>query len=223
MGTVAVMSPSENRDVVRDRSSVAEFGSYAADRPLDGATGSREIDARLIARIVVGDDFALAELYDRYSALVYGLARRVTQSVHGAEDITQDVFATLWEMPDRFDGARGSLRSFLGVLAHRRSVDWVRREVASRARAERESKRSITFSADTDETVVADDIAIRVRAAVDALPQDQRDAVKLAYFGGLTYREVAEHLAIPEGTAKFRLRLALAKLSATLQAQGITA
>ena len=179
-------------------------------------------DTRLLERIIVGDEHALGEIYDRYSSLVFGLARRVTQSTTAAEDIAQDVFASFWEHPERFDAGRGSLRSYLGVMTHRRSVDWVRREIASRARAEREFRRSVATPTPGDEPVVADDTARRVRSAVDGLPTDQRQAVMLAYFGGLTYREVAQHLDIPEGTAKSRLRLALGRLASALQAEGIT-
>ena len=190
------------------------------------ATGQPDADGTLVARIVAGDDRALGLVYDRYGSLVYGLARRVTSSTAAAEEITQEVFVQLWEHADRFDATKGSLRAFLGAITHRRSVDWVRSEARRR---EREARTSQDAATGTVATVVdittelgAQDTAARVRAAVETLPLEQREAVVLAYFGGLTFREVAARLGLPEGTAKSRLRLALGKLSAVLSAQGVT-
>ena len=190
------------------------------------ATGQPDADGTLVARIVAGDDRALGLVYDRYGSLVYGLARRVTSSTAAAEEITQEVFVQFWEHADRFDAAKGSLRAFLGAITHRRSVDWVRSEARRR---EREARTSQDAATGTVATVVdittelgAEDTAARVRAAVETLPLEQREAVVLAYFGGLTFREVAASLGLPEGTAKSRLRLALGKLSAVLSAQGVT-
>jgi len=190
------------------------------------ATGQPDADGTLVARIVAGDDRALGLVYDRYGSLVYGLARRVTSSTAAAEEITQEVFVQFWEHADRFDAAKGSLRAFLGAITHRRSVDWVRSEARRR---EREARTSQDAATGTVATVVdittelgAQDTAARVRAAVETLPLEQREAVVLAYFGGLTFREVAASLGLPEGTAKSRLRLALGKLAAVLSAQGVT-
>ncbi len=94
-------------------------------------------DALLVARVIAGDERALGDVYDQHSSLVYGLARRVTQNEVAAQDIAQDVFGWFWERPDKFDPARGSLRAYLGVLTHRRAVDWIRQESATKAREER--------------------------------------------------------------------------------------
>lgn len=179
-------------------------------------------DELLVKRLVAGDERALAAAYDQHSGLVYGLARRVTRSDQAAEDITQEVFTSLWERPERVDLGRGTLRAFLGVLTHRRAVDLVRKEEASRARAQREHRLDVKAWADVSDDAIDDDTARRVRRAVDSLPPEQREAILLAYFGGRTYREVAETLAIPEGTAKSRLRLGLTKLHAALQSEGVT-
>lgn len=177
-------------------------------------------ESRLVARLIAGDDLALGQIYDRYSSLVFGLARRITGSGAAAEEITQEVFVFLWEHPDRFDPERGSLRAFLGAVTHRRAVDAVRRDTRRVSREDRVAHDpSIgTTSAsgeviDLAERVSARDLADRVRAAVALLPTDQREAVELAYFGGCTFRDVAVRLGIPEGTAKSRLRLALGKLA----------
>ena len=189
-------------------------------------TAQPDGDGLLVARIVAGDDQALGHVYDRYGSLVYGLARRVTGSSAAAEEITQEVFVQLWEHADRFDAAKGSLRAFLGAITHRRAVDWVRSEARRREREARTSQDAATGTvatvADITTGVTAEDTAARVRAAVETLPLEQREAVVLAYFGGLTFREVAASLGLPEGTAKSRLRLALGKLSTVLSAQGVT-
>ncbi len=174
----------------------------------------------LCERLVRGDDSALAELYDQFGAFVYGLAVRVIGDRTAAEDVAQEVFVALWERPHQFDPDRGRLRTFLGTLAHRRSVDYVRREEAKRRRAQREAQfvRSVP---DVDEMAMAIVAAERVREAVADLPPEQRDAIQLAYFGGRTYRQVAVELGIPEGTAKSRLRLGLRRIAEVLEAQGV--
>jgi RNA polymerase sigma-70 factor (ECF subfamily) len=167
-------------------------------------------DTILVARMAAGDDEAMCEVFDRYAPLVFGLARRVTGNSTAAEDVVQEVFMTLWRNPERFDSSRGSLRSFLGVQAHRRSVDAVRRDARRVAREERHR------DLDPDGRMTEQDdpgMADVVRKAIARLPDEQRKAVELAYFEGHTHRELATLLGIPEGTAKSRLRLAQAKLS----------
>lgn len=174
-----------------------------------------------MARVVAGDAGALAELYDDLGGYVLGLARQVTRDHAMAEEVTQDVFCQLWSRPGRFDPARGSVRAFLGVLAHRRSVDRVRQQEAAR-------RRDTGYRHDHPAAVepdVADEVTARleaaeVRSAVAELPESQRRPVVLAYFGGHTFREVAAILNIPEGTAKSRIRLALSKLGSSLTQNG---
>lgn len=182
-----------------------------------GATGWQQI---ILARLQAGDDLALAQAYDFYGAFVYGLARRVTANEQAAQDITQDVFARLWERPEAVDLQRGSMRSFLGALCHHRSVDLIRREERRRSR---ESKVGLWAEPQSDvaeaATVVV--LADQVRRAVAMLPENQREALTLAYFEGNSYREVAIQLGIPEGTAKSRLRLALGTLAELLQADRV--
>jgi RNA polymerase sigma-70 factor (ECF subfamily) len=180
-------------------------------------------DEQLAKRLVAGDEEALAEVYDRYSAMVFGLARRVTGSRTAAEDVTQDVFVRLWTNPERFDPQRGSLRAFLGMLTHSRAVDVVRSDARRHVREQADAADPIRLdpaSWERPEAVEAEDLALRVRRAVARLPAAQREALRLAYFGGHSYRSVAEVLGIPEGTAKSRLRMALTKLSDLLAAEG---
>jgi RNA polymerase sigma factor (sigma-70 family) len=187
-------------------------------RPVNTVTASGPTDASLVARIAVGDERALQMVYERYSPLVYGLARRVTASTAHAEEITQEVFVYLWQNPDRFDADRGSMRAFLGALAHRRSVDEVRRNTRRTAREDRVGGDASNLEIpEIGDDVERSQTAERVRAAVSSLPDQQREAVLLAYFGGCTFRQVAERLGIPEGTAKSRLRLGLSKLAVLLE------
>ena len=169
-------------------------------------------------RLGAGDESALNEIYDQFSSFVYGLALRVIGDARAAEDVSQDVFVTVWERPDAFDPDRGSLRTWLGTLAHRRAVDHVRREEARRRRGIKDAARPQT-TPDVEEMAMALVTAERVRSALATLPDEQRRAIQLAYFGGKTYRQVAEVLGIPEGTAKSRLRLGLRRIAGVLDTE----
>jgi RNA polymerase sigma-70 factor (ECF subfamily) len=142
----------------------------------------------------------------------------VTRDPQLAQDITQEVFAYLWELPDRIDLSRGSLRSYLAVVAHRRAVDEIRR---SERRARHEAALRAPDSTDGPETGIVDAAARawgtqQLTAVLAQLPEDQRAALQLAYYEGQTYSQVARTLGIPEGTAKSRLRLGLARMRALL-------
>ena len=171
-------------------------------------------------RLIAGEEGALNEIYDQFSSFVYGLALRVIGDARAAEDVSQDVFVSVWERPDAFDPHRGSLRTWLGTLAHRRAVDHVRREEARRRRAIKDAARPVS-TPDVEEMALALVTAERVRSALDTLPDEQRRAIQLAYFGGKTYRQVAEVLGIPEGTAKSRLRLGLRRIAGVLETETV--
>ncbi|MEO1060065.1 MAG: sigma-70 family RNA polymerase sigma factor [Actinomycetota bacterium] len=172
-------------------------------------------DASLAARLRAGDELALAEAYDANGAVVFGLAARVSGDRAAAEDLTQDVFVWLWEHPDAYDPARGSLRAFLATVVRRRAIDWIR---STGSRRRREEHATPTGSPpDPSDEVARVVMTTELRSAVERLPVAQREALDLAYYGGLTYREVAERLDIPEGTAKTRLRSALATLSTQMR------
>jgi RNA polymerase sigma factor (sigma-70 family) len=177
-------------------------------------------DAQLLARIAAGDERALTTIYDEQSSVVFGVARRVTRDEHLARDVCQEVFAYLWELPDRVDLTKGTLRGYLAMVAHRRAVDEVRRR-ESRARAE--AALLHPEIEDGPEEEIANRAAATWRdqqlsASLAKLPVDQCAALRLAYFDGLTYKQVAQALGIAEGTAKSRLRLALARLRTLLDA-----
>jgi RNA polymerase sigma-70 factor (ECF subfamily) len=183
--------------------------------PLDAGLDRARSDEVLLARLRAGDDRALGQAFDLHGGMVHGLARRVVLDEQLARDITQDVFISLWERPDAVDLTRGSLRTYLGVVTHRRAVDAVRRSTR-RARAEQASIDVRPHEEHVDDEVAGADARAWCRdllfAALDQLPDDQRAAVVLAYFEGQPYREVARLLGIPEGTAQSRFRLGLARV-----------
>lgn len=155
----------------------------------------------------------MAELYARYSSLVWSVAYRVTQRSYGADETTQEVFLGVWNLPCRFDPSRGSMRGWLSVLARHRSVDWLRHEVAVHRR-ELSAMEERRFQVPADDAVTAREDVLK---ALDRLSTSERDPIVLAHFGGLTYREVAIELGIPEGTAKSRIRSGLNRLANLLE------
>ncbi|MFJ3230494.1 RNA polymerase sigma factor [Streptomyces sp. NPDC086787] len=176
-------------------------------------------DAELHRRLVYGDGSALTETYTAYGHLVRRIAARVTHSPGAAEEVTQEVFAGLWSRPYAFDARRGSLRTWLSVLAHRRAVDWVRGEARHRrdVRADELTLHAIPEPGPgPDQTVVDRERRRLLHCALAELPQPQWEVIHLAYFAGRTYRQAAVELGIPEGTAKTRLRTALRTLAAFL-------
>jgi RNA polymerase sigma-70 factor, ECF subfamily len=174
-------------------------------------------DALLTARLCAGDDDALAEAFDQFGAAVYGAAARIVGPTTTAQDVVQEVFVQLWSRPDRYDPDAGPLGAYLVMLARHRALDITRSELRRAARQVRHYRLSpVEFEPTPDDRVAAVAAAAAVRDAVLQLPPAQRAVVELAYFQGLTFREVARTLAIPEGTAKSRLRLALIKLESLL-------
>ena len=174
----------------------------------------------LAARLAAGDDHALAEVFDALGHSVYGSALRVLGDNSAAQDVVQEVFVELWRHPGRYDPAVGTLRTYLTVLARHRAVDLVRSELRRVARQERSYRLApASLMTDVGDEVLAAETAGLVRSAVRLLPASQRQVIELAYFEGLTCREVAHAVGIPEGTAKSRLRLALAKLEEMLDRQ----
>lgn len=170
-------------------------------------------DARLVARVRDGDESALEAIYRKYGGAVAFVARRVLRDDALAEDVVQDVFVSFWRSPDRFDIGRGSLRSYLLTISHRRAVDIVRSE---EARSRREDTSPSPDTIDLEDEVWVRSQSEIVRSAVAGLGDDERAAISLAYFGGLTYVEVARRLDQPEGTIKSRIRSGMRKLSETL-------
>lgn len=173
---------------------------------------------RLLVAAAAGDDAAFAALYERFAPQVLGVATRVLRDRALAEEVAQEVLVEAWRKADRFDESRGSASAWINTLAHRRAVDRVRSEQASRDRDERVSQRD--RSRPFDEVADAAEVRLehwQVRQAVAELSERQREAIELAYFAGHTYRDVARVLGIPEGTAKSRLRDGLLRLRVLLE------
>ncbi|HEY0520931.1 MAG TPA: ECF RNA polymerase sigma factor SigK [Ilumatobacteraceae bacterium] len=166
----------------------------------------------LLRRAGRGDQSAFAELYDSLAPLLYGIVLKVVRDPSQTEEVTQEAFVELWRLAPRYDDSRGSVRSWAATLAHRRAIDRVRSEQASRDRIEREGQKRPIQTDDVDEQVVLNIEGTRVRKALERLTEIQRQAVELAYFGGHSYREVALILDVAEGTIKTRIRDGMIRL-----------
>lgn len=176
-------------------------------------------EGRLLERTATGDRAAFAAVYDQFAPLVFGIALRVVRDPAMAQEVTQDVFLTVWCTAAKFDRTRGSARAWVATIAHRRAVDVVRSEQASRNRVERAAPTMFHRAFDeVAETVVGRSGDDEVKVALRSLTDLQRRAVELAYYQGLTHREVAEVLGVPLGTAKTRIRDGLRRLAAELRA-----
>lgn len=179
-------------------------------------------DADLVERIAAGDHAALEAAYREHGSAVLGLARGRLRSATLAEDVAQEVFTRLWRSPERFDADRGSLRTFLLRDTHGRAIDAIRAEEARRAREERDAERSSAV-ADSPEYEVWEAVrSEKVRAALDSIPERERVAIELAFFGGLSYRDVADRLGDAEGTVKSRIRSGLQRLRGPLLQEGLS-
>jgi RNA polymerase sigma factor (sigma-70 family) len=182
-------------------------------------TGTADLDPdlELARRMRDGDRAAVGELYDHYAGIALAVAVRILGDRDAAEDAVHDGFVNVWQKIDRYDAARGPLRAWLLAIVRNGAIDRVRRtrpyEDVNAADA-----RSVlrTTPNPTWEAVVEALDQAALRQALEALPAEQREAVELAYFGGYTYRQVAAIVGVPVGTAAGRLRLALARLRASL-------
>jgi RNA polymerase sigma-70 factor (ECF subfamily) len=179
-------------------------------------------DAGLVVAISRYNQDALAEAFRRHAGAVFGLSRRLLAEASLAEEIVQEVFLRLWNDPDKFDPGRGSLRSYLLAQCHGRSVDLLRSESSRRRREEKDLRRTAEAGYDLEREVWDLTVADHVREAIGKLPEGERVAIRLAYLGGHTYREVATLLGEPEGTVKSRIRSGLKHLRTELVAVGET-
>jgi len=178
-------------------------------------------DGALVAAITRRDEAAMAEAVRRHRGPVLAFARRLVGDSGRAEEISQEVFLRLWERSSRFDEQRGSLRSFLLAITHGRALDVIRSDSARQAREKRDALRSMPSGAGVEAEVVAQTVAEAVHHALSQLSDSERQAVELAYFGGHSYRTVAQMLNEPEGTIKSRIRSGLVRLRSALAAQDL--
>ncbi len=168
----------------------------------------------LLEGVARGDEESLGSLYDAAGPRVYGVALRVLHDAGAAEEVTLDVFLKVWNDPQAYDATRGSPISWLLLLARSRAIDRLRSGAARRAReAFRASAvETIRRTVSPETAVVVDERREKVLAALEALPADQRTAIELAFFDGLTHVEIAARLGDPIGTVKTRIRLGMQKL-----------
>jgi RNA polymerase sigma-70 factor (ECF subfamily) len=175
-------------------------------------------DEALLQLVGRGDEDALGALYDRFGRVAYGVALRVVRDTELAQDAVQEGFLGAWRTAASFDPERGTASTWLLTLVHRRAVDVVRRE--QRRRAEPLDDAPIAAAGTTDEDALVRDRRRAVQSALRRLAPDQRQALELAYYGGLSQSELAERLGVPLGTVKSRMFTALARLRDLLGEEG---
>jgi RNA polymerase sigma-70 factor (ECF subfamily) len=177
---------------------------------LRAATVTDDADRAALDRISRGELDALDELYERYKTMAYSIALRITNDASLAEDVVQDAFLGAWRNAARYIEGRGSVKTWLLSIVHHRAIDAVRRRRPTTDLPNRdEAPPPALRLPDVWTEVVANLDAAAVRAALAALTDVQREAIELAYFGGLTQVEIAERTATPLGTVKSRMRLGL--------------
>ena len=183
---------------------------------MSGHTGVelRASDAALIQKIVQRDESALAALYDRYASLLSSLLNRILRDTQASEEILQDVFYQLWRNAAQFDPARGSLPGWLAVIARNRAISRLRRHNPSEGDELLET--TVIVPANLENALAQQQLLGRVKSALENLSSEQRAAIELAYFEGLTHSEIASKTGDPLGTVKTRIRSAVESLKRNL-------
>lgn len=179
------------------------------------AVSGADLD-RLLVDVAHGDRDAFSQFYDLTADLVFGIARRVVVDHDLAAEITQEVFLEVWRKADGFNAQRGSARTWVAVMAKRRAIDVVRSTQSARDRDEAQIPTTEIPGDPVGERIVDDDDRTRVGLALRELTDLQREALDLAFFGGLSHRQVAERLDLPLGTVKTRIRDGLARLASAM-------
>ena len=177
--------------------------------------GGVDVDV-LVGKVARGDAQAFDQLYDELSASVYGLARRVVRDPTRAEDVTQEVFLEVWRKAARFDRALGKGKTWVMTIAHRRAVDAVRRNEAAKRSDQQGAPDEVSHDEPADAVIAAEEHGA-VRECLETLTDLQLESVRLAYFNGYTYNEVATLLEKPLPTIKTRMRDGLIRLRDCLE------
>jgi len=188
--------------------------------PMGSAESAGTPDEALLQRVGAGDERAFRELFARYAAVAHALAFRLVRQAQVAEEIVQEAFLAVWRTPERYDPARGSVRSWLMGTVHHRAVDAVRREQAQRRRADQAAAMVPRVADDpTDDVLSAIDLPRErrlVQTALAGLPDEQRDVILRMYFDGMSQSQIAERTGLPLGTVKSRTLLAMRRLRTNL-------
>lgn len=171
----------------------------------------------LVGQVARGDSEAFAQLYDEMGSSVFGVARRVVRDPARAEDVSQDVFLEIWRKAPSFDAARGSAKTWIMTIAHRRAVDAVRRNESQKKYDGQAVLDEVSHDEPAD-SVIKDEEHGAVRTCLETLTELQLESVRLAYFNGYTYSEVASILDKPLPTIKTRMRDGLIRLRDCLEA-----
>jgi len=176
-------------------------------------------DAAALKRVAEGDDSALSHLYDRYSGMLAALVQRIVRDSSDAEEIVQKVFLQAWKQADRYDVTRSSVSTWLVLIARSRAIDLIRsRKVKDRTlEAVQQEKKGQYTSNEGGERVWLDERRKKLRAEMGKLPVEQREILEMAFFQGMTQREIAESTGTPLGTVKTRSLLAMKKMRLALQ------
>ena len=190
---------------------------FAALAQLRGVPEDHSADRQSLGRLAAGEAAALAELYDRHSGPVYSLAFRIVQQEQDAEDIVQEVFAQAWRQASRYDMTRGPVAAWLLMMARTRAIDRLRSRQARGDATSTDLDALPVDAASPPDQLIASQEAARVREALLSLPPEQKAALELAYFEGLTQSEIAQRLDTPLGTVKTRIRSALASLRRSIR------
>lgn len=191
---------------------------HRAETDIVNENEAANLDTDLLRRIAAGDRTAFADFYDRHSTLMYSIACKILDDAAEAQDVLQEVFAQIWERAAAFDPDQGKASSWVATLVRNRSIDRIRASQRRlRLAGEAETHFAVTFEDSANEKIFGHDKAALIQKAIAALPHEQRQAVELAYFGGLTQMEISEKLSEPLGTIKARIRRALLKLRDQLE------
>jgi RNA polymerase sigma-70 factor (ECF subfamily) len=182
---------------------------------LVSAGGPADVDL-LVRRVARGDSAAFESLYDELSSAVYGLARRVVRDPTRAEDVTQEVFLEVWRKAARFDSDLGKGKTWVMTIAHRRAVDAVRRSESQRRQDHQAAPEEVSHDQPVEAVIQAEEHS-GVRTCMETLTDLQLESVRLAYFNGYTYNEVATLLDKPLPTIKTRMRDGLIRLRDCLE------
>lgn len=189
--------------------------------PAQTSPGSADSDAKLVSRMQAGDESALGEFYDRWVPVVSGLINRMLKSAGDVEDVVEETFWQAWRQAQRYSAERGSVQTWLLTIARTRALDRLRASKRLREESIDDAVAAVAERAATAAATTANDPLLDaekaerkrlVLAALDELPGEQREALELGYFGGLSQSEIAERTGQPLGTIKTRMRLALLKL-----------
>jgi RNA polymerase sigma-70 factor (ECF subfamily) len=183
-------------------------------------------DTELVRLVSLGDIAALEALYSRYARVVYSFAIRIVRDSQLTEEIVQEVFVRTWRQADRFQHTRGNFASWLLSITHNLAIDEIRKRQRRPQRSELVDVSDALYglvdeATNVEEAVEASDLRRRVSVAMASLPEPQRVAIELAFFEGLSQREISAQLEVPLGTIKTRMRLGLKKLKSELDGESM--